>query len=218
MQLFGVGPLELIVILVVALVFVGPERLPKLAADLARTIREIRQYTGSIAAEFNEMVEDISKDTESERGEWKQITEGIAGATQSVTEVIRGARADMIGSPGPATSRGAAAGPGVSGDENVREGTPALPSPDALSAGDTQPGTAVPRSASSGVASGAETPALPSAVAVSLSPDGGLQPASNGWVEIPEPGATPERSRDAAAAFRANGVGHADATPAEESK
>ena len=40
MNFLGVGPLELIVMLIVALVFVGPERLPKLAADIARTIRE----------------------------------------------------------------------------------------------------------------------------------------------------------------------------------
>ena len=99
MNVFGVGPAELIVIMVVALLFVGPERLPKLAADLARTIREIRQYTGSLAAEFNEVVKDFEKDTEGERSQWKEIGEGITGATKSVTDAIRDARLDAQGVP-----------------------------------------------------------------------------------------------------------------------
>ena len=61
MNFLGVGPAELLVILVVALIFVGPERLPRLAADIARTIRELRKYTSSIAAEFTEVIEDIAR-------------------------------------------------------------------------------------------------------------------------------------------------------------
>ena len=97
MEFLGVGPAELVVILVVALVFVGPERLPKLAADIARTIREIRKYTSSLAAEFNEVVKDFEKDTEGERTVWKEIGEGLAGATKSMTEAVQGARADAQG-------------------------------------------------------------------------------------------------------------------------
>jgi sec-independent protein translocase protein TatB len=101
MNFLGVGPAELIVILVVALIFVGPERLPKLAADIARTIREIRQYTGGHAAEFSEVVKDFEKETEGERSSWKEIGEGITGATQSVTDAIREARADAAGTAAP---------------------------------------------------------------------------------------------------------------------
>lgn len=93
----GVGPAELIVILVVALVFVGPDRLPKLAADIARVIREVRKYTSALADEFNEVVKDFEKDTEGERSSWKEIGDGISGAAKSVTETVRAARADAQG-------------------------------------------------------------------------------------------------------------------------
>ena len=93
------GPAELIVILVVALIFVGPERLPKLAADIARTIREIRKYTGSLAAEFNEVIQDFEKDTAGEKSAWKEIGEGLTGAAKSVTEAVRDARAEAQGEP-----------------------------------------------------------------------------------------------------------------------
>ncbi len=94
MNIFGVGPAEAIVILVVALIFVGPERLPRLAADIARTIREIRKYTGSLAAEFNDVIKDFENDTAGERSQWKEIGEGLTGATRSVTDAIRDARTE----------------------------------------------------------------------------------------------------------------------------
>jgi sec-independent protein translocase protein TatB len=101
MNLFGVGPAEMIVILVVALVFVGPERLPKLAADLARTIREIRKYTGSLAAEFNEVVQELEKETNVETTEWKEIGQGLAGVTKSVTDLLTGAQKQASDPPAP---------------------------------------------------------------------------------------------------------------------
>ena len=94
MNFLGVGPAELIVILVVALVVVGPERLPRLAADIARTIRELRKYTSSITAEFTDVIKDFEKETEGERGHWKEIGEGLTSATRSVTDALRAARAD----------------------------------------------------------------------------------------------------------------------------
>ncbi len=94
MNFFGVGPAELLVILVVALIFVGPERLPKLAADIARTIREIRKYTGAIAAEFNDVIQDFEKETAGERSEWKEIGQGLTDASKSITDAVRGAQSD----------------------------------------------------------------------------------------------------------------------------
>lgn len=151
MNFLGVGPLELVLILVVALVFVGPERLPKLAADIARTIREIRKYTGSLAAEFNEVIQDFEKDTEGERSAWKEIETGIAGATKSVTEAVRdvrtevqGAKTDVtapdVSAPAPATELEKAAawadiasGPPSVPDNGIRPttngATPPAPTP-----------------------------------------------------------------------------------------
>jgi sec-independent protein translocase protein TatB len=125
MNFLGIGPAELIVILVVALIFVGPERLPRLAADIARTIREIRKYTGSLAAEFNEVIEEFDKETEGDRGQWKEIGEGLSSATKSLTEAMRGARAEIEDAGTKPASNGASAAtmPGANG------ATPAAPVP-----------------------------------------------------------------------------------------
>jgi sec-independent protein translocase protein TatB len=107
MNVFGVGPAEALVILIVALVFVGPERLPRLAADIARTIREIRKYTGEVAAEFNEVIQDLDKETAGERSEWKEISEGLSGATKSLTDSLRAARSDLDAAGAPAVTAAA---------------------------------------------------------------------------------------------------------------
>jgi len=140
MNFFGVGPAELIVILVVALVFVGPERLPRLAADLARTIREIRKYTGTIAAEFSDVMQDFEKESAGARSQWKEIGEGLTDATKSLTDAIRSARADAEGA---APSSPAAS---VNGDQSEPEWReipePGAPLPSAQAPEPAPPGQA----------------------------------------------------------------------------
>ncbi len=50
--MFGIGPTELIVILVIALIVVGPERLPTLAGQVGKAIRDFRQMSGDMTGEF----------------------------------------------------------------------------------------------------------------------------------------------------------------------
>lgn len=50
--MFGIGPTELIVVLVIALIVVGPERLPQLAGQIGKAIRDFRQMSGDVTGEF----------------------------------------------------------------------------------------------------------------------------------------------------------------------
>lgn len=45
---FNVGPLELIIVLIIALLVVGPRRLPEMGQALGRTIREFRKASSDV--------------------------------------------------------------------------------------------------------------------------------------------------------------------------
>ena len=49
MGLPSVGPLELIIVLAIALIVVGPKRLPEMGSAFGRTIREFRQSASGLS-------------------------------------------------------------------------------------------------------------------------------------------------------------------------
>lgn len=51
---FGIGPLELILIAIIALIVLGPERLPSVMREGARYIREIRKLGNELTSQFSD--------------------------------------------------------------------------------------------------------------------------------------------------------------------
>jgi len=84
MQMFGVGILELLVILLLAVIVVGPDRLPAFAADLARWIRQTRSYARHLMRDFNEVVGELEREAGASREDWKEIASVIAHHTGGV--------------------------------------------------------------------------------------------------------------------------------------
>lgn len=69
--MFNVGPLELIVVLIIALIVLGPQRLPDVARSLGRGAREFRSALESPDDEDDEDVhedEDLHEDEPDEKG------------------------------------------------------------------------------------------------------------------------------------------------------
>lgn len=76
--MLNVGPLELLVVLAVALIVVGPERLPELARSVGRVLRQFRE----VQDEVREMVSSgVDDDMRQAADEFRKATGGIKRAT-----------------------------------------------------------------------------------------------------------------------------------------
>jgi sec-independent protein translocase protein TatA len=80
----NVGPLELIVVLIIALIVFGPKRLPELGRSLGRGIREFR---GSVSGEKDD---DEDEDSGSERPELPQ------SKAQAQTDTVESVEGEVV--------------------------------------------------------------------------------------------------------------------------
>jgi Tat protein translocase TatB subunit len=62
--MFGIGTTELLVILAIALIVLGPKRLPELARSLGRGLAEFRRASTDLRREFLDVAEDARIDPE----------------------------------------------------------------------------------------------------------------------------------------------------------
>lgn len=58
-SIFGIGVLEFVFILIFALIFLGPERLPKVTRDVLQFIRRLQKLSGDLTRQVNEEIGDI---------------------------------------------------------------------------------------------------------------------------------------------------------------
>ena len=105
MQMFGVGILELMVILILTVIVVGPDRMPQVAADLAKWIRQTRAYARHLMGDFNEVVSELEKEAGASREDWKEIASVVTRHTGSVGQELSKLTRDVEQSGDLATAK-----------------------------------------------------------------------------------------------------------------
>ena len=136
--MFNVGGPEIVVIILVALVVLGPEQLPKALRTFGNVMAEIRKVSGGFQAEMRSAMDGFSDDTPSARKDKPQSAK-MAPATAQLPAQTSGANevaevAEVAGrNPGPddLPAEGASEGEGPSAaagpaDDVVVQGPPAI--------------------------------------------------------------------------------------------
>lgn len=54
MEFFGIGMPELMLVLIIAIVIFGPDKIPAMVGQVTKAIRDFRRYTSELTKEFNE--------------------------------------------------------------------------------------------------------------------------------------------------------------------
>lgn len=99
--MFDIGFSELMVIAVVALIVIGPERLPKVARTVGHLFGRMQRYVNDVKSDISrEMALDDLRKLQSSmqdtmRSVEQSVTEEVRSAEQSVAGEIRSAEAEM---------------------------------------------------------------------------------------------------------------------------
>jgi sec-independent protein translocase protein TatB len=84
MEILGIGPAELLLILVIALIVVGPERLPEISRTIAKTLNNLRAMSQGLTAEWQQELKAVN-----------DIKAGAQELQQSLAEPFKAAQADL---------------------------------------------------------------------------------------------------------------------------
>ena len=106
--MFGIGYQEMFVVLVVALVIFGPGRLPELAGQLGRYVRDFRRMTADLTGEFERTIAEVDDVKQTVRKEVRSMRAEVEGVSKSVKDDL-GELAETKGVSGGAAKKPAAA-------------------------------------------------------------------------------------------------------------
>ena len=82
MDFFGVGPVEIILILVIALIVFGPDKLPQIGRDLGRTFRSFKKVASDLSAEMTKELKELDDEKAKIETEVKQKIDGTVEASE----------------------------------------------------------------------------------------------------------------------------------------
>ncbi|MDF2761399.1 MAG: twin-arginine translocation protein TatA/E family subunit [Thermomicrobiales bacterium] len=81
--MFGIGYQEMFIVLVVALVIFGPSRLPELAGQVGRWVRDFRRMSSDLTGEFEKTFAEVDEVKKSFKREMQGIQEEVEGIGKS---------------------------------------------------------------------------------------------------------------------------------------
>jgi Tat protein translocase TatB subunit len=95
MDFLGVGPLEFLLVLIIALLVVGPERLPEIAQSIGKAVRDLQEMSRGFTSEWQQELSEVAGVELGEEGlreslaqPLKEFEESLAGSVEGLQESI----------------------------------------------------------------------------------------------------------------------------------
>ena len=84
--MFGIGTMELLVIFVVALIVIGPRKLPQMARTLGKAFGEFKRVTSDVKRTIDLEVEKVERQERTTKAKSELMAEDAAAATKAQAE------------------------------------------------------------------------------------------------------------------------------------
>ena len=94
--MFGIGYQEMFIVLVVALVIFGPSRLPELAGQVGRWVRDFRRMSSDLTGEFEKTFAEVDEVKKTFARELQGIQEEVEGVGKSARGELKKSGAKAI--------------------------------------------------------------------------------------------------------------------------
>src|ERR1700730_17547354 len=98
MNILGMGPMEVLLIVVLALIVFGPAKLPEIMAQVGKAIGDFRRATSELSDEFNRTIQSELQETRAMVDDAKST---LTDAKTSLVDVHSSVNAAVTGTPAP---------------------------------------------------------------------------------------------------------------------
>ena len=95
--MFGIGYQEMFIVLVVALVIFGPSRLPELAGQVGRWVRDFRRMSSDLTGEFEKTFAEVDEVKKTFQREMQGIQEEVEGIGKSARGDLKKSGTNALG-------------------------------------------------------------------------------------------------------------------------
>jgi TatA/E family protein of Tat protein translocase len=95
MNFLGMGAMEIIVIMVVALIIFGPDKLPEMGAQAGKALRDFRNMTREMTGDFEESISDVRGAMDDMKSTVAEVQRDTRDLATSVTEITDSAAAEV---------------------------------------------------------------------------------------------------------------------------
>jgi sec-independent protein translocase protein TatB len=104
MEVFGIGPLEIALIALIAFVVLGPDRIPGVMRQLGTWMRQLRETVNNITRDYNTDIREIT-------GEISALQEEIRGIQRDLGSMATGFMTTALPPEGTPSARSSTAAP-----------------------------------------------------------------------------------------------------------
>jgi sec-independent protein translocase protein TatB len=88
MNFLGIGPLELTLVIVVAVIVLGPERIPEVAVQIAKAVKFLRGYATSATSQMRTELDELTREYEEVRRELQEFRKDIRKDVTSMADQV----------------------------------------------------------------------------------------------------------------------------------
>lgn len=127
--MFNINPLEILVITLIFLMLFGPEKLPEIAMQVGKFIRELREASSAATAEITRELHRAAADNQDVAGDIRSIGDQARRFLQSTSDAVHNTVTQAYQETGAAV--GAATAAAVPWGADATPGSPASERPDA---------------------------------------------------------------------------------------